>query len=201
MKTCTVVCGYKPEIKNIEGDLIGVDRGCLFLIQNNFKDFLAIGDFDSVNEVEYGLIRSYSKEIIKLNPVKDDTDLEHALHYLEENGYKKAIVYGALGGRQDHNLLNIKLCLVSKMNIVFLDARHKIFVLGRGTYNINKDNYRFLSLFAFEESIVNLEGVKYPIAFKKICFNDLFTTSNEITDESCHIDILEGRLLIVQCND
>lgn len=201
MKTCTVVCGYKPEIKNIEGDLIGVDRGCLFLIRNNFKDFLAIGDFDSVNEDEYRLICRHSKEIIKLNPVKDDTDLEHALHYLEANSYKKVIVYGALGGRQDHNLLNIKLCLTSIMNIVFMDDRHKIFALSKGTYNINKDHFRFLSLFAFEESIVNLEGVKYPIVFKKIGFNDLYTTSNEITDESCHIDILEGRLLIVQCND
>ncbi|MGN1405772.1 MAG: thiamine diphosphokinase, partial [Erysipelotrichaceae bacterium] len=200
MKTCTVVCGYKPEFEKIEGDLIGVDKGCLYLLNKGYKDFISIGDFDSVNISEFELIKSNSKELIKLIPEKDDTDLEHTLHYLEKKGYKKVIIYGALGGRQDHNLLNIKFCLTSKLNIVFIGNKHKIFALSKGSYNIDKGEYKFLSLFAFEDSIVNLEGVKYPITFKKIGFNDLYTTSNEILEKSCHIDILEGRVLIVQCN-
>ena len=201
MKTCTVVCGYRPQLNTIEGDLIGTDRGCLYLALNGYKDFVAIGDFDSVNDDEYKIIKDNSRELIKLNPVKDDTDLEHTLHFPEERGYKKALIYGALGGRQDHNLLNIKLCLLSEISAVLMDSKHKIFSLAKGSYSIEKNNYRFLSLFAFEEAIVNLEGVKYPISFKKIGFKDLYTTSNEIVAESCHIDILEGRVLIVQCND
>ena len=82
MKTCTVVCGYRPQINTIEGDLIGTDRGCLYLALNGYKDFVAIGDFDSVNDDEYKIIKDNSRELIKLNPVKDDTDLE--LFFLQE---------------------------------------------------------------------------------------------------------------------
>ena len=79
MKSCTVVCGYKPNIKEIIGDVIGVDKGCLYLIEKGINIKLALGDFDSVNEQQYGLIKTKSENLIKLDPVKDDTDLEHCL--------------------------------------------------------------------------------------------------------------------------
>ena len=60
--------------------VIGIDRGTLILLENGIKIDRAIGDFDSVTDEEReGILSKLDFE--KLNPVKDDTDTEHALKY------------------------------------------------------------------------------------------------------------------------
>lgn len=201
MKSCTVVCGYKPHIKEVIGDVIGVDAGCLYLIEKGIKIDIALGDFDSVDSRQYELIKNNSLNLVKLNSIKDDTDLEHCLNYLYSKGYHKAYIYGAIGGRKDHDLINIKLCYLSKMNIVLLDEQQIIYKLEKGIHSINKNNYKYLSLISFEKTLTNLEGVKYPIKFKEIDFNDLYTVSNEIIADCAKLEILSGKVLIIQCND
>ena len=201
MKSCTVVCGYKPYIKEIIGDVIGVDAGCLYLIEKGINIDLAIGDFDSVDEKQYKLIKEKSKKIIKLNPIKDDTDLEHCLNDLALNGYQNVYIYGSLGGRRDHELINIKLCYLSKMNIFLIDDKQVIYKLEKGIHIIKKNNYKYLSLICLDKVIINLEGVKYPISYKEINFKDLYTTSNEISYDSAKLELLSGKVLVIQCND
>ena len=201
MKSCTVVCGYKPNIKEIIGDVIGVDKGCLYLIEKGINIKLALGDFDSVNEQQYGLIKTKSENLIKLDPVKDDTDLEHCLKYLETNRYRNVNIYGALGGRLDHEMINIKLCYLSKMNIKLIDDSQIIYKLEKGIHYIQKNNYQYLSLICFDKALINLTGVKYPISYKEIDFDDLYTTSNEINEQSAKLEVLSGRVLVIQCRD
>ena len=48
MKKCSVVCGYRPIIKEkYDGELIGVDRGALYLAKNN-------------KEIDISMLKSYS---------------------------------------------------------------------------------------------------------------------------------------------
>ena len=202
MKKCTLICGYKPIIKKeYEGDLFGIDKGALYLIENNFDNFISLGDFDSVSDDEYNLIKKHSKEIIKLNPIKDDTDLEHALKYIKEKGYDTLDIYGSIGGRQDHNLLNLKLIYLSDLNITAYSDKDKIFNLKKGRHVINKNGYTYLSLFTFENCLINLTGTFYPIETKLVTIEDNYTTSNEILKDSCNLDILDGRLLVIQSKD
>lgn len=202
MKKCILICGYNPFIKKqYNDDLFGIDKGALYLVKNGFKDFIAIGDFDSVNSEEFELIEKKSKEIIKLNPIKDDTDLEHCLKYLKDNGYTDVEIYGALGGRADHNLLNLKLIYLSELNIIAYSDKDKVFNLKKGKHVIKKDGYSYLSLFTFEKCLLNLEGCKYSIDTKEICLIDNYTTSNEILNDDCKLDILQGKLLVIQTRD
>ena len=203
MSKCVIVCGYKPQILENYEDvfLIGVDKGASFLALNNVKMDFAIGDFDSVNDNELEKIKEFSKEFIKLNPIKDDTDLEHALKFVKEKGYKEIDVYGCLGGRQDHNLLNLKLLYLSDLKITYYDQKHKIFMLSKGTHKIYKEKYKYLSLFVFKDCTLSLSGTYYPIGKTTLTFNDNYTTSNEILNEYCSMDIFDGKVLIIQCND
>lgn len=203
MNKCVIVCGYKPLILEEYKDelVIGVDKGALYLAKNNIKMDFAIGDFDSVNEEEFLIIKTYTNNLIKLNPIKDDTDLEHALKFAKEKGYKSIDVYGCLGGRQDHNLLNLKLLYLSDLDITYYDEKHKIFSLKEGTYKIYKDNYKYLSLFTFEDCTLSLEGTYYPIKRTTLTIDDNYTTSNEILEKYCQIKIEKGRLLVILCND
>lgn len=202
MKKCTIVCGYKPNInKNIKGKIIGVDKGCLYLIKNKYKIDVAIGDFDSVSKKDYELIKNNSKKIIKLNPIKDDTDLEHALNYVKQKRFSDVEVYGALGGRKDHEILNIKLLYQSELNITYIDNKNKIFKLDIGTYKIYKEDYKYLSILAFMPTIVSLDKVKFKLDNRVIDANDNYTTSNEIVGDYCLINIKQGRLLVILSND
>ena len=58
---------------------VGVDRGSLFLIENQLPLDLAVGDFDSVSQDELQLIKETAKAFVQACPEKDDTDTELAL--------------------------------------------------------------------------------------------------------------------------
>ncbi len=203
MNKCIIVCGYKPLILKDYKDalLIGVDKGALYLANSNVKMDYAIGDFDSVCLEEFLEIKKFASEVIKLNPIKDDTDLEHTLNFVKEMGYTDIDVYGCLGGRQDHNLLNLKLLYLSDLNIKYYDEKHKIFSKSQGTHKIYKENYKYLSLFVFEKCVLSLSGTYYPIFKTTLTITDNYTTSNEILDDYCLLTIEEGKMLVILCND
>ncbi len=202
MKKCYIVSGFKPIIKeNYDGFLIGVDKGCLLLANRGFQIDVGIGDFDSVDEKEFEIIKKACKKLIKLNPIKDDTDFEHSLNFAKDNGYKDIEVYGVLGGRQDHNLLNIKLMYQSDLNIVLYDEYNKIFCLDKGKHIIKKDAYKYLSLFVFNKCLLSIKGTAYELKDRELSKSDNYTTSNEILNDECLLDIKQGRVLVVQASD
>ena len=202
MKKCYLISGFNPIIKEkYDGLLIGVDKGCLLLAKKGITIDVGIGDFDSVKEEEFEIIKKACKKLIKLNPVKDDTDFEHALNYTRDNGYKDIEVYGALGGRQDHNLLNIKLMYQSDLNITFIADKNKMFCLDKGKHIIKKDGYKYISLFVFDKCLLSITGTVYELKDRELSKLDNYTTSNEILNDKCLLEIKQGRVLVVQAND
>ena len=87
------------------------------------------------------------------------------------------------------------------MNIFLIDDKQVIYKLEKGIHIIKKNNYKYLSLICLDKAIINLEGVKYPISYKEINFKDLYTTSNEISYDSAKLELLSGKVLVIQCND
>lgn len=184
-----------------DGFNIGIDAGALAIIDNGYRLDLAIGDFDSASESDYLRIKKNAKEIMKLNSIKNDTDFEHALKYIEKTNYKQIDVYGCLGGRQDHNFLNLKMLYQSNLNLCLYDEYHKIYCLDKGRHEILKEKYKYLSIFVFEEATLEIEGTFYKLPKSKVRFIDNYTISNEILDEKGIVTIYEGRILVIQSND
>lgn len=181
-----------------QGDIIGVDRGCLKVIEDKQPLSLAIGDFDTVSEKELKKIKEYATKFIRLSPIKDESDFELALEYGDH--YEKIFVYGGVGGRLDHEIVNFRYALQDS-RIVILNEKNKLYTLLAGTYPIEKEKFQYLSLFAINKSKVSLQGVQYPLDERVLNTDEYYTLSNEILEDVAVLTVHNGRILVVQSND
>ena len=181
-------------------DYIGADAGALHLAQKGIHMVLALGDYDSAGSESVELIRRYSDEMITLPVMKDDSDSEAAIRRAAAMGYKKILVYGGLGGRIDHEIVNLRLAYAYP-GTVLIDQMNRIEALTEGTHTIKKDTYSYVSFFAWQEAEITLRGMKYPLDHAVIGFEDLYTLSNEILDEQGTVTVHRGRILMICSRD
>ena len=75
-----IVAGGRVETIPLDLDVyVGVDAGCLFLLEQGLELSLAVGDFDSVEPEEFQSIQSAAHELRTSVAEKNDTDLELAI--------------------------------------------------------------------------------------------------------------------------
>ena len=190
-------CDSIPTAENY----IGVDKGALTLARNGKRMLLAIGDFDSVEESDLAYIKEYSDTLIQLNPIKDDTDSEAAVMYAIENGYQKIHLYGGLGGRLDHAMINLRLVSRFPETVYLHDQNNFIFSLGEGVHSIDKHDYTYISFFTENEATISLEGLKYPLDKQQLTNKDTYTTSNEILEDRGIVTVHAGQVTVIQSKD
>ncbi|MBF1093349.1 MAG: thiamine diphosphokinase [Solobacterium sp.] len=190
-------CDSIPTAKNY----IGVDKGALTLARNGKRMLLAIGDFDSVEESDLAYIKEYSDTLIQLNPIKDDTDSEAAVMYAIENGYQKIHLYGGLGGRLDHAMINLRLVSRFPETVYLYDQNNFIYSLAEGVHSIDKRDYTYISFFTEDEATISLEGFKYPLDKQQLTNKDTYTTSNEILEDKGIITVHAGKVTVIQSKD
>lgn len=190
-------CDSIPTAENY----IGVDKGALTLVRNGKRMLLAIGDFDSVEESDLAYIKEYSDTLIQLNPIKDDTDSEAAVMYAIENGYHKIHLYGGLGGRLDHAMINLRLVSRFPETVYLYDQNNLIYSLAEGVHSIDKHDYTYISFFTEDEATISLEGFKYPLDKQQLTNKDTYTTSNEILEDKGIITVHAGKVTVIQSKD
>lgn len=202
MRDCVVVLKLADHLPDFEDvDYIGADKGALFLARKKIRMAFAIGDFDSVSDNERGWIELYSDEVIALNTVKNNSDSEAAVDEAIRRGYRMIYIVGATGGRLDHEIVNIRLCWKYPDRVVLFDDKNFTRALGEGAHRINKNGYRYLSIFAENECELSVNGFKYELDHRVITEKDLYGLSNEITGETGEIYVHRGSVLTVQTND
>lgn len=184
---------YLKNFNKGEYDLIiGADSGALHAIKNNIFLDIAIGDFDSVNMNEYELVKNNSKEIIKLNPIKDITDTNAAIS--KAKGYDIEILGGIKGKRIEHFISNI-FDIINHKNILMKDEYSLIEFIDNNDYKV-RSGYKFVSLFPIEESIISLSGFKYNLDNYNLKLYDNLCISNEIINNP-EIELKKGKILII----
>ncbi len=68
------------------------------------------------------------------------------------------------GGRLDHFFAIIALLKRYRdYELTIYDKQNKIYLLRPGKHMINKDNYKYLSFFAVNQSVLSIEGCFYPL--------------------------------------
>lgn len=197
MSRVILVAGMCETLPAFDDDLIGIDHGAIIAMQANRPMIVAIGDFDSISHDELAQLEAYTK-LIKLSTHKNETDSEAAINYAQMLGYDEIILYGGLGGRIDHELINLSL-LVHKKGITLMNERNRIRLIEKGCTKQKKE-YRYLSFIPLDECVLSLKNVAYPLDHCTVHPWDTFTTSNEILDE-VEIIVHEGRMLMIECND
>ena len=188
--------------------MIAADSGMNFLHRNGLVPDIIAGDFDSVQSSSLQHFQGLNNvQVIKLNPMKDDTDTEFVIREAIRRGATEIIVLGATGTRLDHVLANVNLLgigLEENVSIELVDAHNRIRMIDN-SLEIKKSNQfgSFVSILPVKGDAkgVSLEGMKYPLQDADIvCFSSL-GISNEIVDDTARIIVREGVLLVIESND
>lgn len=174
---------------NDTNDYAGVDRGVYRLLKQGIIPKFTYGDYDSVSREEREFIESELK-INAVNSEKDYTDSHLALFDLVDKGYTEIDVYGALGDRIDHELMNIQLLLNEKFKNVDIRLIDKLNVIFKvmGKKELKDIGYKYVSFIPFfNGTTLTLDGFKYD-GEVEISIGSTLTVSNEFIDQTATVE-------------
>lgn len=196
--------------------IIAADRGLDYCRLLHIKPFMAIGDFDSVSKSTRDLLDSFEQDdvkVVRLNPVKDDSDLEAALDYVLCNTIQGDIyLLGATGSRLDHVLGNLSLLALAARHdrhCYMVDRTNRIRLIRAGETVLIKKNEQYgkyvslLPVFGKCEG-VRATGVYYPLDNAVIGDGKSYftlTISNEITSSIASFSVATGSLILIESKD
>lgn len=99
---CAIVGAAQLNVQHFVSErfdmIIAADGGFASLERAHVVPDVALGDFDSLGYVPH------ASQVVGFPSVKDDSDTVLALDFAFRQGYRKVVVYGALGGRADHTM-------------------------------------------------------------------------------------------------
>ena len=192
-KICYLICAgescpldFTPKTDDL---VIAVDGGLRCLERAGIMPNLCVGDFDSFGRVPDG-------NIIRLDPIKDESDLFAAVNAALKRGYKHFKIYCALGGRLSHTLANIN--ILSYIHANGGDGE----IIGNGTRAflcfdkslLPEGGYMSL-LPVTDEAEVEISGCKYSGTFR-LTTSDTVGISNE-PQKNAAVVVHNGGVLIV----
>ena len=187
--------------------VIAVDGGLSAANLLNIYPDSIIGDFDTVGE---DLVDKYEQgakaTIIRLNPIKDDTDTQYAIKHAMSIGAKEIHIIGGTGGRFDHSLANVfmlKMAYEQDVKVYMYDKINKIHVID-DLVHIKKD-----PMYDKKISFIQLEGPAIGVTLKGFKYNvsefDFDTSkeyrigvSNEFAGEEAEVLIERGTFIVIE---
>ncbi len=184
---------YLTNFNNCYDIIIGADRGALHALNNGIIPDISIGDFDSVSEIEFEKIKNNSKKLIQLNKIKDSSDTHEAIKLV--SNYDEIHILGGIKGKRIEHLFSNIIDLINYPNLSIMDEDSLIETINDNNYKV-KENYKFVSLYAIDEAIVDLIGFKYELNNYLLKRNDPLCLSNEIINNP-KINLKKGKLLII----
>lgn len=203
-----IVAGGRVEAIPLDLDVyVGVDAGCLTLLEQGLPLALAVGDFDSVSEEDFQSIKKNSQEMKTSVAEKNDTDLELAVKAVAERWPQaEVMIYGAFWGRMDHHLASVFLPsdpeIAPHMSMLhLLDRQNHLCYLPSGRHVIEAmEGFNYIGFMPAEGARIRIEGAKYPLSednyFKKAIYG-----SNEFIDQPIVVTVDRGYLIIIYSKD
>jgi len=180
--------------------VLGTDGGARYAAALNVTLDAVVGDMDSISDIEQqgmGEVRfiSYPGE-------KDETDLELALLYVEEQGADYMVMVGVMGGRMDMTIANILLIAHASLRSSRIEVWHGEqtgWIIKPPGDDISGHPGDTISLIPLGEraSGITTRGLKYRLENEELTFTLARGISNLMEKPSAHIKLSEGLLLAV----
>jgi thiamine pyrophosphokinase len=201
-----------PDLQEYEEDgsvWVGVDKGVFTLLLKKLKPTIAFGDFDSVSEEEFHLLKKHVEQMNIFAPEKNETDMELALNWAVSQNPSKIRIFGGTGGRLDHFLANIQLLIgANQKNLSFpieiIDRNNQIYAVSAGVHHLNKiDHKKYISFIPISQHIedLTLTGFKYPLKNCHISLGSTLCISNELINNHGTFSFTSGILLVIRSSD
>lgn len=183
----------KPDLP--EGTVIAADAGWQHAAAWGVTPQIVIGDFDSADAPTEG-------QVIRLNPIKDETDTLEAVRLGLERGCNEFHIYGATGGRTAHTFANIQtlVMLAEKGARGFLISEKEIMtVIHNAAIRFDGDSKGYVSVFSLKESSAGVceKGLKYTLNGYEMRNDYPIGVSNEFTGSPAEISVADGTLLVI----
>lgn len=200
MGICYIVgAGDCPKLdidKKTDDYVIAADAGYIYCKESNIVADAVIGDFDSLGAIPDG------NNVIRLNPVKDITDMHAAAEIGMEKGYGEFVLYGATGGRLDHTLANIQLIagLSQKgLKAKIIDGDKIINAITNGKICFDASHKGYISLFSHTDKCegVTIKGLKYLLEGAVLANSFSLGVSNEFIGSESEINIEKGTAIVI----
>ena len=182
--------------------IIAADGGSRHCITLDLRPNLLIGDLDSIDEKVLSEWRTEGVEINSYSQDKDQTDLELALLYAQDQGASKILVYGAAGGRLDMTIGNLTLLAHPDLliPITLICGMEEVHMLHRGeSLTLNGTPGETVSLIPLQPgpSTVTSSGLKYPLTSEALIFGYTRGISNQLIAERALIKLESGLLAVI----
>lgn len=181
-------------IKEKDDLLICADGGYLYAAKLGLKVDLLVGDFDSLKDIPLDV------ETVKLNKIKDETDLYIAIEEGIKRGYQTFDIYGALGGRIEHTIANIQILVNLKskgLTAKLINDKTIVEILSTGTYIYN-ERCGYISLFSYtKESKITIKNLLYEVNNKTISNEFPLGIDNEFIGKESTVTVHNGLVLSI----
>ena len=162
---------------------------------------IVIGDLDSISEEERRKRKEEGTELIEYSRDKNETDLELALNYAVEKGFREIVIVAALGGRLDQTLGNLALLAsvqLATLNIRLDDGLESAsFCRDQAEVRGRRGDLVSLIPWGGDARGVRTEGLRWPLSNETLRAHQTRGISNEMLGDVAHIQIESGLLLIV----
>ncbi len=180
-----------------EGDfVIAADGGYAHLRRNAIDADLVVGDFDSLGHVPL------HPHVVRLPAEKDETDLVAAVKQGLVRGYRTFLLYGALGGQQDHTLASLQTVVwLSRHGAAgyLIGADLMVTAVTNGSLFFDAACRGTISVFCSgdEAQGVYLRGLYYPLSDARLTDDVPLGVSNAFTGEEAEVRVEAGSLLVL----
>lgn len=188
--------------------MIAADSGMDFLYRNHLVPDIIAGDFDSVKPEHLQYFKGLNDvQVMKLNPIKDDTDTEFVIRQAICRGATEITLLGATGTRVDHVLANVYLLgigLENHVNIQIVDEHNRIRMIDHDIELEKEKQFgSFVSVLPVKGDVkdVTIEGMKYPLEHADMLSFSSLGISNEIIEPKARISMKQGVLLVIESRD
>lgn len=189
--------------------IIAADSGLDYLLDNNIKVDIIVGDFDSMSERAKKFSEENKESLLVFPREKDYTDSYIAIKYAVEKGYKDIRLFGFVGTRLDHTLNNILFLDYLHNHGVkaeIIDENNKAFIL-EGKISINKESlgeFNYISVIpTVSEIILTSKGLKYDVENLLLSpiENQGRGISNELKEDTASISVKGRGCIIIYSRD
>ncbi|ACG61639.1 thiamine pyrophosphokinase [Streptococcus equi subsp. zooepidemicus MGCS10565] len=186
---------------------VGIDRGSLFLLENGLPLNMAVGDFDSIPQVAFEVVKEQAELLVQASPEKNDTDTELALKEVFTRFPEAEVtIFGAFGGRLDHLLSNVFLPADPELapfmaQICLRDQQNAISYRSSGWQTIRQDkDMTYVAFMADGDVDLTITGAKFDLTTSNF-FKKKVYASNEFIDQPIKVHVPKGYLIIIQSKD
>jgi thiamine pyrophosphokinase len=181
--------------------LLAADGGTRHILDLGRTPSIVIGDLDSLTPAERAALEAAGTRILQHPRDKDETDLELALDYAIENGFREIVIVAALGARLDQTLGNLSLLTNlqrSTFNLKLDDGVESAqFCRARSEVRGRRGDLVSLIPWGGEVTGVRTEGLRWPLSNETLVPHKTRGISNEMTGDVALIQIASGLLLVI----